>query len=489
MPKIEKAFIQIYFCLIVVLFAWNSILTIRFPYGIDYGEAPLMDQVVRIERRETLYKANLAEPPYVIANYPPVYPTWVAVVNTIFRIPLFQSGRITSVMLAVLSSCIIGLFTYRLTESKWIGVLSATLFAGMPFIVFWSSLARVDSMALAFSLLGLYILFRKRDEPKWMVLAGVCFLLSIFTRQSYLLAGPLAGFVWLWNCNRKRAMIFIITLATTGLVAFGILNGLSHGGFYMNIVTANLNRNNPDNAVYMAKQLFSIWLVILLIGAAGLIWAIYTKFTAPTEIQTSTVSQASIVYGLAFFTLGAAISALTSIKVGSNVNYFFELIAAFAIWFGIGLQLFNKQKPVIKWPVLGLIFFQCVWILAYSYQAINQTNANFWQRLDLYQSLSSEVQSASRAGVVISDDYMDMIVLAGQRIYYQPFEYGELYYAGEWDPTAFAAQIEMREFPLIVIGGGTLNKSCCWPPSVIDAIDSNYQAEKIEDVLIYTPLK
>ena len=52
MNNIEKAFIQIYTCLVLALFAWNSINTVRFPYGADYGEAPLMDQVRRIENGE-----------------------------------------------------------------------------------------------------------------------------------------------------------------------------------------------------------------------------------------------------------------------------------------------------------------------------------------------------------------------------------------------------------------------------------------------------
>ena len=63
MHNIEKAFIQIYICLILALFLWNSINTIRFPYGADYGEAPLMDQVRRIENGETLYKSIINEPP------------------------------------------------------------------------------------------------------------------------------------------------------------------------------------------------------------------------------------------------------------------------------------------------------------------------------------------------------------------------------------------------------------------------------------------
>ncbi len=489
MPKIEKAFIQIYVILVLVLFAWNSVLTIRFPYGVDYGEAPLMDQVRRIETGETLYKSSINGPPYVIANYPPVYQLWVSGVNTLLHIPLFQSGRISTLFFSILSGSIIGLFSYHLTDNKWMGVFSAALFWGQPFVVVWSSVARVDMMALAFSLLGLYSLYRKYTEPVWIVIAVVCFLISAYTRQSYLLAGPLAGFIWLWNCNRKRALIFLAGLAFAGLAVFGIINAATHGGFYTNIVTANINRTVLHNAVSMFRQLFIIWPVVLIIIIILVILAIYSRFKQPVGEKTGETAQPFIYYGWTFFTIGAVISAMTVVKIGSNVNYFLELIAAGAVWGGLSVKLINRRRAGTRWLLIGLLLIQSLWVLPFGYQAIQTTRTNFWEKLDLYQNLKITVQAATQSGMVLSDDYMDMIVLADQRIYYQPFEYGELYYAGLWDPSALASQIEKRDFALIVIGGNSLEKGCCWPPTVINSIEANYVPEQSENVLIFEPMR
>ncbi len=489
MPKIEKAFIQIYIFIVLALFAWNSMLTIRFPFGVDYGEAPLMDQVRRIETGGTLYKASINNPPYVIANYPPVYQFWVAGANSLLHIPLFQAGRITTLIFSMVSGSIIGLFSYRLTDNKWMGVFSAALFWGQPFVAIWSSVARVDMMALAFSLLGLYILYREQDEPRWIAVAIACFLISVYTRQSYVLAGPLAGFIWLWNCNRKRAVIFLATLVVSGLALFGIINAGTHGGFYTNIVTANINRTVIHNAWSMFSQFFIIWPVVLFIIITLVVWAIYSRFKRPAGDADGKSAQPFIFYGWTFFTIGAAISAMTVVKIGSNVNYFMEFIAAGAVWSGLGIQLINRQKATAKWLLTGLILIQSIWILPFDYQAVQTTQTKFWDKLDVYRGLNATVQAAAQAGTVLSDDYMDMIVLADQRIYYQPFEYGELYFAGVWDPSAFASQIEQREFPLIVIGGSSIDKGCCWPPLVIDTIETNYIAEKSENALIYSPLR
>ena len=195
-----------------------------------------------MQTNTSLYKSDLNEPPYVISNYPPLYPSWVAVTNFLFKIPLFQAGRITSVFFSLIVGYIIGLFTYHLTGNKMYAVFSGILFWGHPFVIVWSSLARVDLMALAFSLLGLWILYRYRESGLGIVLAGICFLAAAFTKQSYLLSGPLAGFVWLWHLNRKRALVFMLIFVASGLLIFGTINAITHSGFFTNIVMANINQ-------------------------------------------------------------------------------------------------------------------------------------------------------------------------------------------------------------------------------------------------------
>ena len=321
MPNVEKAFIQIYTCLVLALFAWNAINTIPFPYGADYGEAPLVDQARRIQTKATLYKSDLNEPPFVITNYPPLYPALISAANFIFKIPLFQAGRITSVIFSLLSGYIIGLFTYRLTGNKWLGALSTTLFWCQPFILNWSSLARVDSMALAFSLLGLWILYRYKDSSTGMVLAILCFLVSAFTRQTYLLSAPLAGFIWLWHLNRKRALAFILIFAVTGILIFGTINAITKGGFLVNIVTANINRYNIINTFSRVTRLLSVWPIILIICATLVFMAINLQFKSPLNTQNHILQQPFVYHGLVFYTFGALITSMTIGKIDRNVNH------------------------------------------------------------------------------------------------------------------------------------------------------------------------
>ncbi len=448
-----------------------------------------MDQVKRIENRDVLYKADINQPPYVIANYPPLYMYWVAAANTILKLPLFQAGRFISLLFSILTGSMIGLFSYRLTANRWYGILGAVLFWGHPYVMIWSSLARVDLMALGFSLLGLWILYRYKDSWIGISLACLCFLASIYTRQTYILAGPLAGFIWLWHHSRKHALIFLLSLAGSGLLIFGTINAITHGGFYTNIVVANINLYSLNQTISMMLELVRIWPLILLTSLILVILALYTRIKKSEDVKDQTLAQSFVVYGLIPYTIGALVSAATVGKIGSNVNYFLELIAVCAVWCTVGLKYLVDKKPVFRYAYLGILFIQLAWVLGYSFLVSQVNTGDMWKSIDKYRSLDQLVKNATGSGPVLSDDFMDMIVLSGQPIYYQPFEYGELYYAGLWNPTPLVDQINQREFPLIIVGGTSLNKNCCWPPPVITALEANYQIQAQNDVLLLTPRK
>src|SRR5215510_10357917 len=58
----------------LALFVRHEWMAITFPYPLDYGEGPLLDQAVRLARFENIYRGDLTVPPYTLANYPPLFP-------------------------------------------------------------------------------------------------------------------------------------------------------------------------------------------------------------------------------------------------------------------------------------------------------------------------------------------------------------------------------------------------------------------------------
>jgi len=455
----------------------------------DYGEAPLMDQARRIINAEVLYKSDLNVPPYVISNYPPLYPSLVACISLVFKTPIFQTGRFVSLIFTLISGGIIGLFGYSLTKYKIVGALAAAIFLGNPYVTIWSSLARVDMMALATSLLGLYILYKRRDSIPWIVTAGVCFLISAFTRQTYLLSAPLAAFLWLFQHNKRRALLFALILGASTLLISGMINALTDGGFYLNIVVANINQYEISRTIMMFRQLLILWPVILLASVLVLVFVIWGRLTTRHNTVSVSVEDEFQMHGLSYYSLGALITAITIGKVGSDVNYFLELLAACSIWIALAAKISLGMPTGKRLAVISLFFFQLVWIIVSAMPLTRSLVSSQYEKLPYYESLYQRINQSAQNGIVLSDDYLDMVVLSGQSIYYQPFEYGQLYHAGMWNTEDFTNQINQQEFPLIAIGGNTIKKDCCWPQPVSEALEDLYQSETWRDVILLTPRK
>ena len=71
---------------------------------------------------------------------------------------------------------------------------------------------------------------------------AILLVLAAYTRQTYVLAAPLAALVWLWPENRKQAYLFLGIWAGLGLILFASLTMLTGGGFFYHLVVANLNQ-------------------------------------------------------------------------------------------------------------------------------------------------------------------------------------------------------------------------------------------------------
>jgi hypothetical protein len=485
--RLGKPFIHIYLCSILLLFGWTAYNTLRYPYGINYGEAPIINQARSIENKEILYKEDLNEPPFVIANYPPLYPAAIAVLNSILNIPLLQSGRAISIFFSLVSATIISFFSYELTQRKLFAFFSAALFLGNPFVLVWSPAARVDMMALGFSLLGLWTLYKSKSSSYWLIATVVFFILAIYTKQSYLFAGPLAGLIWLWHQNKRHALYFMIAVGGLTLLIFGMINAITNGGFYTNIVLATIGQYRIAITLLMFKSFLTVWLIILIISILTLLFITHVTLQVKATSHNDNNSLVFMVYGLGGYSLGAVISALAVGKIGSDANYFLELIAVCSIWCGIGLMYILDQGKTVKYVCLGLLSIQMMWVFVQGIKSSHDLIGTQKAQIKLDNILFEQVKKASQKGIVLSDDYLDLIVLSGQSIYYAPFEYNQVYYAGLWNPDLFIEQINQRLFPLILTDGNNLDEGIYWSPIIVEAIESNYTMQRNESALILTP--
>jgi hypothetical protein len=462
-------------CLVVgvLLFSLYQLLALIHPYPLDYGEAPLVDQAMRLARGQNIYRPDLAAPPYTISNYPPLYVVTLTPFVELLG-PSFGIGRAISLLSSLATAGFLALTVCTLTQDRVAAVITGLLFLALPYVVHWSGLLRVDLLALAFSTGGLYLLARWPDALWSLVGAGLCLVAAIYTRQSYALAAPCAAFVWLWTHDRQRAFELVGLVGGLALALFFVLNLITRGGFYFNIVTANVNEFGMDRLEWNLRRLRDATYVLLLLGGAFLI-------LAPGRLRGWAL--------LVPYLLGATFSGLTIGKIGSNVNYFLELCAALSLMAG-ALIAWSRERRWLRIVLLILLAFQVGRLMQTTLRDyVGGLNA---RRNDLKQLSQLEEVVEAADGPVLADEYMGMIILQRQSLYLQPFEVTQMAWAGVWDQTPLVESIRHQEFPLILIHffpDYPVYKER-WTEEMLSAIRRFYVPEKtLADTVVYRPIK
>ena len=455
----------------LILFLQHAWDTLAYPYSLDYGEGAVLDQVIRLFQGQAIYRTSFAEPPYVINVYPPVYLIAQLPFLQLWG-PAFWYGRIISLLSALGIAVFIALTVQRLVGNRAAGVVGGLTFLAIPYIVHWAVLFRIDMLALFLSWVAIYVIVRWPRE-RWSLLASVLFLvLSIYTRQSYLLAAPLTILCWLWSqTGWKRALSFVGLLAGSVFGLFLLLNLLTKGGFFFNTITVlGKQAISIDIVSYYAEELFNH--MPLLVAAAALTMALVFVKTPENNWKFFSTP----------YLLGAVISAVTIGKPGSNVNYLIEVAAALSTCVAL-LLVWLKRWPWLHLLVLVLLAAQIYALAA-------------WTRTDYFPTHDAQPHPENAQllqlihdskGPVLTDEYIGLLLLDHRPVYIQPFDFATLSKNGSWDQQPFLDDLDQRAFELIIIYNpfDSLVRQR-WTKEMLQHIRQNYELEQhIGDNEIY----
>jgi hypothetical protein len=465
------------------------------PYPLDYGEAPLVDQALRLVAGENIYRPDLSSPPYTISNYPPLYVFSLMPFVELFE-PSFLVGRAISVASALASATFLSLIIYSQTKDRLATVTTGLFLLANPYVTHWSGLLRIDMLALAFSTAALYLLIKQPLSQRRMIAGALLLVAAIYTRQSYALAAPLAAFVGMWfqstsqephtstllgrthlfslkvTPGRRRAIELALMVGVMVLFTFLLLNTITQGGFYFNVVTANVNEFDMEQLEWHMNKLRELTPVLLAFSGAFLLLAHRKLRFWPF---------------LASYLIGAFLSSLTIGKIGSNVNYFLEFSAAISLVAGATLAWTNKHRW-LRAILLVLLSLQVgLFIQTTTDEYMDQLleRRGFLNELGELENLVAGVE-----GAVLADEYMGLITLQRQPLYIQPFEATQLANSGLWDQMPFVQSINNKEFPLVLIHHfpDFPVYEQRWTPEMLSAIEKRYTlSHTLADTFVYRP--
>jgi multiple sugar transport system permease protein len=455
------------------LVAHHGIVALAFPYPLNYGEGPLLDQAVRLRELQNIYPSDLSSPPYVISNYPPLFVLLQAPLVWAFG-PAFLYGRAISLLCTFAVAGLIATTINTLTRDRMASVAGGLTFLAVPFVLHWSSLDRVDMLGLALSWGGLYAIVRRPDRGG-VILAALLLVAAVYTRQTYALAAPLAALAWLLaRGQRRHALGLVIMSGGLGLLLLGVLSALTKGGFFFHTVTANANEFRWELVTGNLSFMGGIMPLLLLGGLALVVLGLRARPASWWFVGA--------------YLMGAVVTALLIGKIGSDVNYLLELSAALALAAGSLVGRY-PARPAVRSALLLALAVQVAIMVQTSQLTYARFQAGVIENRDGLARLEEVVDDSN--GPVLADEYAGLLPLEGRGIYLQPFEMTQLQRDGRWDQRPLIASIERREFPAILIwkppyASGVYRER--WTREMLETIDENYRpTHKYAGTLVYRP--
>lgn len=455
------------------LFVRHGLAALAFPYPLNYGEGPLLDQAARLADLKNIYPADLSKPPYVVSNYPPLFVSLQAPLVWAFG-PEFLYGRSISLASTVAVAGLIAATLNAFSRDKTASAAGGLTFLAVPFVLHWSSLDRVDMLGLALSWGGLYAVVRRPDR-RGLILAVLLFVAAIYTRQTYALAAPLAAFAWLIAGGYGRRALALATLSGgLSLLLLGALSALTGGGFFFHTVSANANEFRWEQVSYNLSTIQGL-MPLLLVGGV-------------TFVVLGLRSRPASWWLVGAYLAGSAAAAFLIGKVGSDVNYLLELSAALALAAGALIARY-ASRPGARSALLLALAVQVAIMVQASQYVYAGFQADVIAQRDGLVRLERIVEDSN--GPVLADEYAGLLPLEGRRIYLQPFEMTQLQRDGRWDQGPLLRSIRRQEFPAILIwkppyAAGIERER--WTGEMLQTIEENYgPAHKYAGTVVYRP--
>lgn len=446
----------------------SALKAIRYSFGIDYGEGIVWQQALQIQAG-TSY-GDITGFPAIVFHYPPVYHALSIALAEAGNLDFLMAGRVVSFSATLVAGVFAGLIVYHIVrgdsrrEAAATCALTGSLMAlSFAPVTHWAPLMRVDMVATAFGLAGIWFSLKALARPRLIHAAALCFVAAVFAKQTAI-AAPAAAFLALLVLKPRTALAGIASSFAMGLAALGALAWMTDGGFLRHIFLYNINRFDLSRLelAFRLGKMHALYLAAGCLGAARWIqsrWHRYSGARGFAELRRrlqGADGDTGFAILLAYFLL-TTLMLVTIAKVGSNINYFIDWMFVIGILAGIGCWQAARLafEPKGSSPQAGLIALLLPALIGV--QAILlPPPPDYAQRLDPVrvaelERLTALVKAADRP--VISDE-MVVLLRGGQPVRWESAIFAELGSKGMWDPAPFVARIRRGEFAFFVTDGG-----------------------------------
>ncbi len=485
------------YLLVFLIYAANLI---QFPFDYDQGEGfELVDTLLFSQGRWPWQ--NVETYPFYSSNYPPLFHLLAVPFAWLFG-PSYAYGRLLGTLATLIAAGAIAFAVRRDGGPGLLAPLSGLAFIASNTIYHIGPLNRQHMSMVMFETLAVVVLAnlgsirdsRQRRKVFW---TGLVLILAAGYTKQLALATALAAMVFLFIQRPLRGLQFAAALALLGGGIFLMLTFATEGQWWLQTISANVNRYDPQQALGLLQQWFGLhgFLVV-----PALLFLVYELYVDRLSIYS--------VWLLAALAIG-----LLSGKWGAGDSYFSTAIAATCILAGVGSSRLLARlsegrnlravQSLLLIPLLYLGYGRAVFHLPTQVAPFDSIAALLEIRPNapngLYDSARNpagdfppgyadighltsgedlrageELVAIVRAvdGPVLSED-ASFALLAGKDVVTNPTQLLNLANNGLYRGDALLQMLREQAFGLIILRAGF------FPGTVLQAIDENYGPDQV----------
>jgi hypothetical protein len=345
------------------------------------------------------------------------------------------------------------------------------------------ALYKEDVLGVALSVGAIAALLGEVTTRRAMVgatLAG----LAVLTKQT-LIAPGLAGVLWLWRRDRKRAAVFG-GVGLTIVLSVSVTLELTTGAFLANVVLANANP-------FGVEPLTSNLGMLALFQGGPIAVAILYLLDRTRHRQTAEDELLALFWGASLLPLvGLA-------KVGSNHNHWIEFAAATSVlatlglWAGLRRWVVDTNRAGAIAPLLLLAVHVATVASLVDTAALRGPSALRPDpgRVEAFTTLVERVRSEPAA---VLANPLDVVTLAGRPVLFEPYIFSILQTEGRWDPAPIVDRICGGDVGLLVldypleVANTAYHGYAHWPWPIFAALEGTmHRRGTLAERFIYTP--
>jgi hypothetical protein len=479
--------------------AWLGARALAHPYQLLYGEGLMLEFARRLAAGEPLYKP-LAQFPLGTCNYPPLPLALAGLTFPLFGLG-YAAGRIWSLLATLAVAAILYLWVRRATNQRLPAAAAALAWLGAPYVYHWAPQFRVDLPGLAFSLAGMYVVWRNRSR-RAVYAAAPLFVLGLYCKQSFF-AAPAAAVLGLLLSRRPRQAWALtgLTLALGGM-PFVALTVATRGAFWTSLVSTNVNLFQLSRLAAQVADLIRTYPVLIVLSAtylAGQGRAVRDQpsddgegprvgraHLAPPDrtVPDSPQENACRDRLVAIYLVLAVLTVALAGKAGSWENYFLEPLAVLCLGAGLALGRLRSARVTVRAlaPLLVLLQGALMWHTPTEAAGLLRTNAASNQAM--------QPVVASTPGLVLSED-AGLLVQAGKPVPTYDFQLTQLALAGRWDQGWEIQRLREGAFSMVIFEYDTrlnVEQYGRYTRDFVSALDYGYRlTERVDKYRVYRP--